>query len=72
MLLYGIMYSVILFYGKQMNLISVEYISKSIFYPYVEPLGPLLIDSLGKIIPLFKDLFLQLEQYFDEIPNKIN
>jgi membrane protein required for colicin V production len=72
MLLYGIMYSVILFYGKQMNLISVKYINKSIFYPYVEPLGPLLIDSLGKIIPLFKDLFLQLEQYFDEIPNKIN
>jgi membrane protein required for colicin V production len=72
MLLYGIMYSVLLFYGKQMNLLSNEYISKSIFYPFVEPMGPTLIDSLGKIIPLFKDLFLQIEHYFEEIPNKIN
>ena len=71
LLLYGILFSVILFYAKNLNFIKKETIESSLFYPYISPLGPDIINNLGKIIPFFKDLFSQLEVYFDSISSKL-
>ena len=69
-LLYAILFSVFLFYAVQLNIFSAESIAASNCYPYLQPLGPKVINSLGTIIPWFKNMFAQLEQFFESIPAK--
>ena len=45
--------------------------TNSVAYPYIKPLGPEVIDGFGKIIPLFKDMFTNLENFFENIAGKI-
>ena len=72
MLLYGLFFSVIVFYCKQMQLIGQNTINKSLFYPYISPLAPEMMKITGNIIPFFKDVFTQLERFFEEVSNKLN
>jgi membrane protein required for colicin V production len=37
----------------------------------VAPWGPKVIDNLGKIIPVFKDLFLQLQSFFENLGHNL-
>lgn len=67
-LLYSILYSVFLFYAVQVKLFSEETIAQSNIYSYIQPLGPKVIDAMGTVIPWFKDMFAQLQQFFDGIP----
>ena len=71
LILYGMIFSVILFYGTEMKFISRATINSSVFYSYISPLAPGIINGLGKVIPIFKDLFKQLEHYFEGVYNKI-
>jgi membrane protein required for colicin V production len=66
--LYGVLYSFFLFYAVQLKIFSDEATGQSNIYPYIQPLGPKLIDALGTIIPWFKDMFAQLQQFFEGIP----
>lgn len=70
-LIYTIIFSVILFFGTKTNLIKPETIASSTVYNYVSPWGPAVINSIGKMIPAFKDLFLQLESFFEKIGYKL-
>lgn len=65
--LYTIVFSVLLFFGKQMQLITPETIVDSKVYSWVEPIGPFVINGIGKIIPLFKDMFQELKAFFENI-----
>ena len=67
LLLYGIIFSIVLFYLVQLKVISDETIVKSISYPFIKPLGPFVIDKLGEVIPLFKNLFGQLQTFFENL-----
>ena len=69
-LLYAILFSVFLFYAVQLNVFSAESIAASNVYPYIQPLGPKVIDSLGTVIPWFKDMFSELQHFFESIPGK--
>jgi membrane protein required for colicin V production len=62
--LYSILFSVFLFYAVQLNFLSAEAIAASNTYPYLQPLGPKVIGSLGVVIPWFKDMFTQLQDFF--------
>ncbi len=66
-LLYAMVMSVLLFFLVQMKLLSLATINSSYFYPYIKPLAPFVLDALGKIIPIFKDLFAQLQAFFGEM-----
>ena len=74
MILYAALYLIILgiflFYAEQLNLLQSSDIRSSQTYPYFQSWGPKLIDGLGKIIPLFRDMFTELEKFFDSISNK--
>ena len=70
-LLYTIIFSVFLFYAERMNIVKQEAVSSSISYPYIKPIGPAVINVFGKIIPLFKDSFQQLESFFESLSDKI-
>lgn len=70
-ILYSLIFSVILFYVKQLGLIKKDTLNNSLFYPYLAPIAPDIIGAIGKIIPFFKNLFEQLENYFGGVSNKI-
>jgi membrane protein required for colicin V production len=61
-------YSVFLFYGTSAHILSPHAVSASVTYPYIKPWGPGVVNSFGKIIPLFKDMFIRLENFFSHFP----
>jgi membrane protein required for colicin V production len=69
--IYTIIFSVLLFYAGQMNLLQPETINKSATYSFIQPWGPKAIDGFGTIIPFFKNMFGELEQFFDTVAKKI-
>lgn len=68
-IIYTIIFSVILFFAEKTFLIKRETIAGSSVHDYVAPWGPKVIDNLGKIIPVFKDLFSQLQTFFEKLGN---
>jgi membrane protein required for colicin V production len=70
--IYITVFSILLFYAGQIKIIKSETIHASITYPFIQPWGPKAIDSLGSIIPFFKDMFTDLEQFFSGISEKMS
>jgi membrane protein required for colicin V production len=70
LLLYFFIYSIILFYATQLHLIKPETVQTSLTYPMIYPMAPLIIDTLGSIIPFFKNMFAELENFFDHLSRK--
>jgi membrane protein required for colicin V production len=69
LVLYTIIFSVILFYIEKMGLLSETAISDSVTYGFIKPFGPASIDALGFVIPFFKNMFVELGQFFDRVKN---
>jgi membrane protein required for colicin V production len=68
--IYTIIFSVFLFFADKLFLIQPATIHDSKIYPYVAPWGPKVIDNLGNIIPIFKDMFTQLQDFFGNLAKK--
>jgi membrane protein required for colicin V production len=62
---------VCLFYADKIHLFEKATLSESLAYPYVQPIGPKVIEGLGKWIPLFKNAFSELEDFFSSVSDKI-
>lgn len=60
-----ITYSILLWIANQLYWLSPETKLQSVVYPYIEPWGPVAMDSMGKVIPAFKDMFAGLQSFFD-------
>ena len=69
--LYIIIFGVLLFYADHMNFIKPETKRESVTYSYIQPWGPKLIEGLGKIIPVFKGMFQDLEDFFDNVSKEV-
>src|SRR6476469_2535465 len=65
--LYTMGYSRILFYATQMGTIKKETILTSVVYNIIEPWGPKSIDMLGNLVPVFKNMFQDLKDFFDSL-----
>jgi len=59
------------FYAEKLQLIQPGTIQSSQTYNFVEPWGPAVMDNFGKLIPVFKNMFTELGDFFNTIPNKI-
>lgn len=70
-LLYSIIFSVFLFYARQLNLFDKQSFEKAQCYIFIKPLGPAVINKLGNIIPFFKGMFNLLSDFFNKVSNKI-
>ena len=70
-LIYTIILSVLLFYAVQVHIISGSTLSSSVTYPVIRPWGPVVIDGFGKFVPVFKGMFVQLEDFFGRLHNKL-
>lgn len=69
-LLHFFIFSILLFYVDQLHLIKKETLEVSVLYPYLQPLAPSIIDALGYLLPFFKNMFVELEGFFDGISRK--
>lgn len=67
-----IVYSIILFYGEQVKLIQPETIKDSVTYSYIQPWGPKVMDGFATVVPVFKDMFTDLQSFFDGVAKKIS
>jgi len=68
--LYTVLFSIVLFYAHQVNFVKPETIAASKTYDYIAPWGSKVIDGFGKLIPAFKDMFSELESFFDSLAKK--
>mgnify|MGYP000025212124 CR=1 FL=1 len=67
MTLYAFILSVVFFYMNQLGILTNTATSDSKLYQLLQPFGPFVVDGIGKIIPIFKDLFNQLTNFFGNI-----
>lgn len=65
--IYFFVYSVLLFYAEALKLIKPETTASSVVYPYLQPLGPKVINAVGVILPFFKNVFNELLQFFSKV-----
>lgn len=70
--IYTIVFSVLLFYAVQIKMLQPETIEKSLTYSFIQPWGPKAINGIGRIIPVFKDMFRELEQFFGGVAKNIS
>jgi membrane protein required for colicin V production len=69
--LYILIFSILIFYADQLGFIKPETKNESVTYSYIQPWGPKLMDGIGKIIPVFKDMFQDLEDFFDGVSKQV-
>jgi len=69
-LLYFFIFSVILFYATQLHIIKPQTVEMSTTYPIIYPIAPVVMDTLGNILPGFKNMFGELENFFDNLSKK--
>lgn len=69
--LYMIIFSIFLFYAEKLQLIQPSVIQASQTYSFIRPWGPVIMDNFGKLIPVFKDMFTGLGDFFSAISNKM-
>jgi membrane protein required for colicin V production len=65
--LYILIFSIIIFYAEQMDLIKPETKSASVTWSYIQPWGPKVIEYLGKVVPVFQGMFDDLQDFFGKV-----
>lgn len=75
MLLYAVIFtvvfSVLLFYAEKMQILRPETIRHSATYSFIQPWGPRAVDGIGSLIPFFKNMFNELEQFFEGVSRQL-
>lgn len=70
--IYIIVYSVVLFYAEQVKLVQPATIDQSATYAYVQPWGPMAVNTFASVVPIFKDMFAELSSFFDGVAHNIS
>lgn len=70
-LLYTIVYSVLLFYAEQLHLLGQNTTTGSKVFSWVKPIGPYVVNGLGKVIPFFENMFHELQQFFEGVSKQL-
>lgn len=65
--IYVLVFSVALFYAGQVNILQPTTISNSASYAYIQPLGPKVIDGFAAVVPVFKNMFTDLQDFFGDV-----
>jgi membrane protein required for colicin V production len=67
-----IIYSVMLWIANQLYWLSPETKLQSAVYPYIEKIGPWVVEHIGKVLPFFRDIFSDLENFFEQAATQSN
>lgn len=71
LLLYLSVVSVLVYYLEKMGVITPDLVVQSACYAYISAWGPNVLDGIGYLIPFFRDMFSELNSFFDSF-QKIN
>jgi len=71
LLMYGLFYSMMLYYLNQLHVLSDKQINASFFYNKLAPIAPMVLVHVGKWVPIFKNMIHHLEEYFKSVSNKL-
>lgn len=66
-----VVYSVLLFYSSELGLLKPETKEASVTYAWVEPWAPRVMNSMGTVVPVFRDMFAQLSDFFGSVADKL-
>ena len=69
-LIYLFIFSVVLFYAEQLHVIKQPTTQTSVTYPYLQPMAPKIINAVGIILPVFKNMFAELLHFFQNVAYK--
>jgi membrane protein required for colicin V production len=70
-IIYTLIFSLMLFYANKLGIIKQITIDESKCYAIVQSLGIKVINGIGYVIPLFKNVFIQLESFFSKAVQKV-
>lgn len=70
LVLYFFIFSIVLFYADQLHILKPETTQVSGTYKLIYPIAPVIMDALGSILPFFKNMFGELENFFDHLSKK--
>ncbi len=70
-LLYLLIWSVLLFYGQQLQVIQPAAVNDSFSGPWVQPLAPAVIGNTGKLLPFLRDSFDVLQHFFSQLAEQV-
>ena len=65
--IYFFIFSIILFYAVQLNLLKPSATQASLAYPFIQPIAPKMMLVLGSIFPFLKGIFSELLHFFQNI-----
>jgi len=71
-IIYTTILSVLVFYGEQLKVIKPEAKDKSVTYSFIQPWAPKAINAIGSAVPVFKNMFADLEDFFGGVSEKIS
>lgn len=69
--IYTIVFSVLLFYTEQLKLLKPETIEQSVTYSFIQPWGPAVINTVGNVLPFFKNMFEELGHFFEGVAGRL-
>lgn len=61
--IYAIILSIVVFYLREMKVISYQQISQSVTYPIIAPIGPWAIQKISILLPLLENVFQQISSF---------
>lgn len=64
LVIYTLVFSVVLFYAVQMDFLKTGTVAQSATYDFIGPLGPKVINTFASLVPWFKDMFAELQEFF--------
>lgn len=70
--IFTIVYSIFLFYAEKLNILQPATAEKSVVYSLIRPWGPSMINAFGSVIPVFKDMFAELESFFEGVSHQVS
>lgn len=70
-LMYLSFFGLILFYVNKLELLPANTPEKSLTYQYIKPIGRTVVDSMGVVIPAFRNMFGELEQFFGGVAARV-
>ena len=71
-LLYTLIFSVLLFFAAQLKLFTPQTIEESRTYVHIQPWGPKVLDAIGTVIPIFSNVFDELQKFFEKLGGKLS
>lgn len=68
---YLLVFSILLFYAAQVKLLQQSAIENSVAYSYLQPWGPKVIEGFGAVVPIFRDMFAELQSFFGGVAESV-